>query len=109
MNMPFTERLKQMESRSLNDNEEAADQRDEIVQEEQAKPRRGPKKRVNKDSTRRASFNCPWELDARLDRYRADRKEKEERTIEGTEVIVQALDEFLIKEGYPPSSSTKVG
>lgn len=104
MDMPFTDRLKQTESRSLNDNEEAEDQPYEAVQEELPQPTRGRRKRVNKNSARPVNFSCPWELDARLDNYRADRKRKEHRNIERTEVIVQALDEFLTRGGYPPAS-----
>ena len=105
MNMPFTERLKQMESRSLNDNEEAADQRDEIVQEEQAKPRRGPKKRVNENSRTSANFKWSWDLDARLDHYVADCKRKVHHNVDRSEVVEKVLDEFLTKEGYPPYSN----
>jgi len=104
MNMPFIERLKQMESRSLNDNEEAAGQRDEIVQEEQAKPRRGPKKRVNENSRTSVNFKWSWDWDACLDRYLADCKQKEHHHFNRTDVIVQVLKEFLTKEGYKPAS-----
>ena len=104
MNITFTERLKKMESRPLNANEEAADQRYEIVQEEQAKPRRGPKKRVNENSRTSVNFKWSWDWDACLDRYLADRKQKEHHHFNRTDVIVQVLKEFLTKEGYTPAS-----
>ena len=101
---PFTEKLEQVDRHPFN-NGEVGDQQGEALQEELPQTKRGRRKRLNKNSGRPVSFNCPWELDARLDNYRADRKRKEERIIERTEVIVQALDEFLTREGQPPDSS----
>ncbi len=99
MGVMETEKLQQISNYPLDDNSQG-----ETGQEEHVQQKRGPKKRVNKNLGRPVNFNCPWELDARLDNYRADRKRKEERIIDRTEVIVQALDEFLTREGYPPAS-----
>jgi hypothetical protein len=91
--MLSAERLEQMQNQPLN-NEEFGHQGG----------RRGRKKRPNGNSGAPVSFRWPWELDARLDNYRADRKRKEHRVIERTEVVIEALEEFLTKEGYPPPS-----
>ncbi len=91
-----------MENEPLNNEKSKYQGRDTL--EELLQPKRGRKKRSSKNLGRLVNFNCSWELDARLDSYRANRKRKEERVIERTEVIVQALDEFLTGQGYPPTS-----
>jgi len=102
MDMPFTERLKQTESRSLNDNdnEEAEDQRYEAVQEEQAQPRRGRRKRVNKNSRKSVNFTLSLNLIERLGYYRVHRTRVEGRGVTNSEVAEEALDKFLRDKDY---------
>lgn len=70
------------------------------LHEEQPLKKRGRRSRGNKDSMKLVNFRCPWELDARLGRYLADRRLNERRHIERSEIIRQALEEFLSKNDY---------
>lgn len=99
MDTPFVEKLERVESHPHN-NTEAEDQQGEAVQEELPQPKRGRRKRVDKNSMKPVNFQWSWEFDARLEHYLADRSGKEHRKVDRTEVVVQAVDEFLTKEGY---------
>ncbi len=70
------------------------------LHEEQSLEKRGRRSRGNKDSMKPVNFKCSWELDARLGRYVTDRRLKERRHIDRSEVIRQVLDEFLSKNDY---------
>ena len=61
------------------------------LHDEQSLQKRGRRSRENKDSMKPVNFKCSWELDARLGRYVTDRRLKERRHIDWSEVIRQAL------------------
>ena len=95
MGVMETEKLQQIGNYPLDDNSQG-----ETGQEEHVQQKRGRKKRVNKNSTKPVNFRWSWDLDARLEHYRAERSREEHRTVERNEVVEQAVDEFLTKEGY---------
>ena len=95
----FTEGLEQVDNHLLN-NGEAEDQKGEAMQEELPQPRRGPKKRVNKNSRKQVTFLWSWALERRLGHYIVERNYKEHRDVDRSEVVEQAVDEFLTREEY---------
>jgi len=99
MDMPFTQRLEQVKSHPFN-NEEAGDQYGGVVQEEQAQPRRGRRKRANRLSKKPVSFKLSLDLMERLGHYRVHRTRVEGRSVTNSEVAEKAVEEFLTKEGY---------
>jgi len=103
MDTQFKEKLEEVVSHPINSSE-AEDRQGEAVQEELPQKTRGPKKRVNENSRTSVNFKWSWDWDACLDRYLADRKQKEHHHFNRTDVIVQVLKEFLTKEGYKPAS-----
>jgi len=73
---------------------------DKTLLEEHVPQKPGRKKRGDKNSTKGVIFVLSWDLNARLDHYVAERKRKEHRNVDRSEIAAQVLDEFLTKEGY---------
>ena len=99
MDRSVKEKFQEIDGHPFN-NEETEYQQGEAPQGELPKPTRGRKRRANKNSTKLVNVRWSWEFDARLERFRADRSAKEHRKVDRAEVILQAVDEFLTKEGY---------
>jgi hypothetical protein len=103
--MASTERLEQMGTQPLN-NDKSKHQRDDTL-EELLQPRRGRKKRVDKDSIKSVNFVLSLDLIERLGHYCVHQSRVEGRNVTNSEVVERALHEFLTREGYPipPQSS----
>jgi len=78
----------------------AEDQLSEKTQEKPARSKPGPKKRVNSNSRKQVTFKWSWEIEKRLGFYLVNRNYEERRDVDRSEVVEQAVDEFLRDKGY---------
>ena len=99
MERSVKEKSQQIYGHPLN-SKEADDQQSEAVQEEQAQPRRGRRKRVNKNSRKSVNFTLSLNLIERLGYYRVHRTRVEGHSVTNSEVAEEALDKFLRDKNY---------
>jgi len=77
---------------------QAGEQRGEAIREQLRQDDR--RKRSSKDSMKRTGLQWSWELEARLRHYLADRSREARRDVDRSEVVAEALEEFLSKRGH---------